>query len=42
MKKGIFLPLVVAILAAIVYGVIVNSAQSKLTTYFIIVTSMPK
>ena len=30
MKKGIFLPLVVAILAAIVYGVIVNSAQSKL------------
>lgn len=30
MKKGIFLPLVVAILAAIVYAMIVSSAQKKL------------
>ncbi len=30
MRKGIFLPLVVAILAAIVYALIVNSAESKL------------
>ncbi len=31
MKKGIFLPLVVAILAAIVYALIVSSAEKKLT-----------
>ena len=30
MKKGIFLPLVVAILAAIVYAMIVSSAEKKL------------
>lgn len=30
MKKGIFLPLVVAILAALVYAMIVNSAEKKL------------
>ena len=30
MKKGIFLPLVVAILAAIVYAMIVGSAEKKL------------
>jgi len=30
MKKGIFLPLVIAILAAIVYAMIVSSAQKKL------------
>lgn len=30
MKKGIMLPLVVAILAAIVYAMIVSSAEKKL------------
>ena len=30
MKKGIFLPMLVAIIAAVVYGMIVSSAKSKL------------
>ncbi len=30
MKKGIFLPLVIALLAALIYGMIVNSASKKL------------
>ena len=34
MKKGIMLPLVVAILAAIVYAMIVSSAEKKLPTGF--------
>ena len=30
MKKGYFLPLVIALLAAIIYGIIVNNASKKL------------